>query len=44
MLVGKDDIMSGVRKPVVLVVDDDPGLRGLISTVLERAGLSVKVD
>ena len=33
--------MSGVRKPVVLVVDDDPGLRGLISTVLEGAGFVV---
>ena len=30
--------MSSTRKPAVLVVDDDPGLRGLISTVLEGAG------
>ena len=30
--------MPEIRKPAVLVVDDDPGLRGLLSTVLEGAG------
>jgi len=41
ILVGEDDIVSDVRKPAVLVVDDDPGMRGLISTVLEGAGFAV---
>jgi len=41
MLVGEDDIMSDFRKPAVLAVDDDPGMRGLISTVMEGAGFVV---
>jgi CheY-like chemotaxis protein len=33
--------MPDQRKPAVLVVDDDPGMRRLISTVLEGAGFEV---
>ena len=33
--------MHDRRKPAVLVVDDDPGIRELISTVLREAGFDV---
>ena len=41
MLISQGDFMPEVRKPAVLVVDDDSGMRRLISTVIEGAGFVV---
>ena len=41
MLFGKGDNMLAHRKLAVLVVDDDPGVRDLISAVLQGAGFDV---
>jgi CheY-like chemotaxis protein len=41
MLLGKGDTMFVPRKLAVLVVDDDPGVRDLISAVLQGAGFDV---